>query len=68
MKSICKNCCHSQRYGQHLLCERTLKYVPYSYKCKYFAEEVAGDIDNKVYAAFAVVMFVLGILIAIFSI
>lgn len=68
MKSICKNCCHSQRDGQHLFCDRKLKYVASDYKCNQFAEGRDGDVDNKVYAAFAVIVFVLGILIAIFSI
>ena len=68
MRSVCKNCCHSQRDGQHLFCAKRMKYVRDSYKCKYFAEGRDGDIDNKVYAAFAVIMLVLGILIAIFSI
>ena len=67
MRSVCKNCCHSQRDGQHLFCAKRMKYVRDSYKCKYFAEGRDGDIDNKVYAAFAVIMLVLGILIAIFS-
>lgn len=68
MRSVCKNCCHSQRDGQHLFCAKRMKYVRDSYKCKYFAEGRDGDIDNKVYAAFAVIMLVLGILIAIFSV
>lgn len=68
MRSVCKNCCHSQRDGQHLFCAKRMKYVPDSYKCKYFAEGRDGDIDNKVYAVFAVIVFVLGILIAIFSV
>ena len=67
MRSICKNCCHSQRDGQHLFCTKRMKYVRENYKCKYYAEGRDGDVDNKVYAAFAVVMLVLGILIAIFS-
>ena len=68
MRSVCKNCCHSQRDGQHLFCAKRMKYVRDSYKCKCFAEGRDGDIDNKVYAAFAVIVFVLGILIAIFSV
>jgi hypothetical protein len=68
MRSVCKNCCHSQRDGQHLFCAKRMKYVRDSYKCKYFAEGRDGDIDNKVYAAFAVIMLVLGMLIAIFSV
>lgn len=67
MRSVCKNCCHSQRDGQHLFCAKRMKYVRDSYKCNYFAEGRDGDIDNKVYAAFAVIVFVLGILIVIFS-
>lgn len=67
MRSVCKNCCRSQRDGQHLFCTKRMKYVKDNYKCKYFAEGRDGDVDNKVYAAFAVVMLVLGILIAIFS-
>lgn len=68
MRSVCKNCCHSQRDGQHLFCAKRMKYVSDNYKCNDFAEGRDGDIDNKVYAAFAVIMFVLGILIAIFSV
>lgn len=68
MRSVCKNCCHSQRDGQHLFCAKRMKYVRDSYKCNDFAEGRDGDIDNKVYAAFSVILFVLGILIAIFSV
>jgi hypothetical protein len=67
MRSVCKNCCHSQRDGQHLFCAKRMKYVRDSYKCKYFAEGRDGDIDNAVYLAFAIIMIVLGIAITILT-
>lgn len=67
MRSVCKNCCHSQRDGQHLFCAKKMKYVRDSYKCKYFAEGRDGDIDNAVYLAFAIITIVLGIAITILT-
>lgn len=67
MRSVCKNCCHSQRDGQHLFCAKRMKYVRDSYKCKYFAEGRDGDVDNAVYLAFAIIMIVLGIAITILT-
>lgn len=67
MRSICKNCCHSQRDGQHLFCAKRMKYVRDSYKCNYFAEGRDGDVDNAVYLAFAIIMIVLGIAITILT-
>lgn len=67
MRSVCKNCCHSQRDGQHLFCAKRMKYVPDSYKCDYFAEGRDGDVDNAVYLAFAIIMIVLGIAITILT-
>lgn len=67
MRSVCKNCCHSQRDGQHLFCAKRMEYVRDSYKCKYFAEGRDGDVDNAVYLAFAIITIVLGIAITILT-
>lgn len=67
MKSVCKNCCHSQRDGQHLFCDRRLKYVASDYKCNQFAEGRDGDIDNKIFVAFAITALVVGVVFLILS-
>ena len=67
MRSVCKNCCRSQRDGQHLFCSKRMKYVSDNYKCKYFAEGRDGDVDNAVYLAFAIITIVLGIAITILT-
>lgn len=63
MRSVCKNCCHSQRDGQHLFCERELKYVAAEHKCKrYKMDEKKGDCDSKLFLIFIVTAVLVGAL------
>lgn len=56
MRSICKNCCHSQRDGEHLFCGVKMKYVADDETCSEYGLPEGEDSDVKV-------MLIAGILI-----